>query len=92
MIVSAAAKLYFDEAHTDWAVIPLHRHKDCGEILSALQVETWDCEDGFLTNTGKFLDRRAALDEAIKCGQITADDPHGYDVILSGKLMSEDLW
>lgn len=92
MIVSAATKLYFDEAHKDWAVIPLHRHKDCGIILHELQVETWGCEEGFLTDKGDFLDRKRALDHAIACGQVDPESLAGEDIVRSGILFSEDLW
>ena len=97
MIVSAAIK-YFLYPHDDTGreiILPLHRHADGEYILKILGFESNDIkllEQGFLTDKGVFLDRRAALDEAIRSGQISADDPHGYDVILSGNLMSEDLW
>lgn len=92
MIVSAAAKLIFSPHPGDWTVIPLHRHRDCGTILSELQVETWDCEEGFLTDKGDFLDRQMALQHAVDCGQVDPESPEGQDIIRSGVLMSEDLW
>ena len=88
MIVSAAVKLYFDKDYSDSVVIPVHRHKDAGFILSALQVEPFDSYDGFLTDDDRFLDRTKAAIYAYECGQLveTAEEPR---ITL---LMSEDLW
>lgn len=91
-IVSAAAKIYLNEACTKWAIIPLHRHKDLGTILGALQIEIWESEDGFLTNKGDFLDRKRALECAVACGQVDPESPVGEDIVKSGILFSEDLW
>lgn len=93
MIVSAAVKFILDDYEGTTVCIPVHRHKDyltiCEQLLG---YEPVCVVEGFLSDKGLFLDRREALDEAIRSGQISADDPQGYDVILSGKLMSEDLW
>ena len=95
MIVSAAVRYLMDDR--DMITLPVHRHKDADLIMRVLPLaddghEWIKVQEGFITEEYEFLDRRGALDEAIRCGQISADDPHGYDVILSGKLMSEDLW
>ena len=44
------------------------------------------CEQGFVTDTGEFLDREAAAKHAIACGQIKALKFSTVD------LFSEDLW
>ena len=72
-------------------ILPLHRHGDGGKILKELGFETNDfkiLEQGFLTEKGEFLDRRAAADHAYECGQLieTAEEPR-IEI-----LFSEDLW
>lgn len=88
MIVSAAVKLYFDDNYCDSVVIPVHRHKDAGDILSALQVESFDSLDGFLTDEDRFLNRTEAAVHAYECGQLV-DDAESEHIYV---LMSEDLW
>lgn len=40
-------------------------------------------EDGFVTDTGEFLNRQDALKHAIECGQVSSDTTH---------LISDKLW
>lgn len=42
---------------------------------------------GFLDSRGKFLERRNALDVALKAGQVKCTDS-----VRAGRLFSEDLW
>ena len=94
MIRSAAIKYYIFSLDKE-VILPLHRHGDGGKILERLGFTPDDVviiTQGFLADHEVFLNRREALDEAIKCGQISIEDPQGYDIILSGQLMSEDLW
>jgi hypothetical protein len=44
-------------------------------------------EQGFVTDTGEFLDRVAAAVHAFECGQLSE-----RKVIEGGRLYSEDLW
>lgn len=41
------------------------------------------CTDGFITDSGEFLDRSSAADHAFECGQIPCN---------KSELYSEDLW
>lgn len=52
---------------------------------------TFEAEtQGFLTDRGVFLDRRAAYAHALECGQpLVARRPSGYQ---GDELFSEDLW
>ena len=45
-----------------------------------------DSIQGFITDTGVFLDRQQAYDYAIKCGQLEERK------IIGSVLTSEDLW
>ena len=93
MIVRAAIKYLLcprDDASKE-IVLPLHRHGDGGKILKDLGFSVGDfkiIEQGFITDTGEFLSRRAAAEHAYECGQLTetAEEPR-IDC-----LMSEDLW
>ena len=90
MIVSAAVKINMYERDID-IILPVHRHKDARGIMSDLGFTDYDYRygiEGFLTDTGEFLDRRAAADHAYECGQLieTAEEPR------IDRLMSEDLW
>jgi len=45
-------------------------------------------EQGFTTDTGEFLDRKAAFLHAVACGQLRGAE----DLIAPSVLTSEDLW
>ena len=90
MIVVAAVKIYMYDKGID-SLIPVHRHRDARFIMGSLGFTDYDYRygiEGFLTDKGEFLDRRAAADHAYECGQLveTAEEPR------IDKLMSEDLW
>lgn len=46
-----------------------------------------NCPQGFVTDSGRFVDRQEACQIAIANGQIQAKD-----MIVKGTLFSEDLW
>ena len=52
--------------------------KDIGQ-----SIDMCFCTDGFVTDTGEFLDRSSAADHAFECGQIESN---------KAELYSEDLW
>lgn len=93
MIVSAAIKIWFDPLYQEFEIIPVHRHKDFKYWESFFKMygdhlEAWGKVDGFLTDDGRFLDRRRAADHAYECGQLIEDaETERIEV-----LMSEDLW
>ena len=102
MIVSACVKFYTKEkvlGEEDFQIvippvcydIPCHRHADAFYIISqfvgASEIDKPRTEQGFLTNKGKFLDRYAAMQHAIACGQLPPDADKECR-----ELYSEDLW
>lgn len=92
MLVRAAVKVHIFEDGRD-LIIPVHRHCDAQTILEIFGVKAWRRDmEGFLTDTGEFLDRCEAFDHAAACGQIDADDPEGDFMFQDGVLFSEDLW
>jgi hypothetical protein len=94
MIVSAAVKYHLLplESVEDEIIMIVHRHCECLSKLKARGyrpgIDFEIVEEGFLTDTEKFLDRREAADHAYECGQLveTAEEPR------IDRLMSEDLW
>ena len=96
MIVSAAVKFILDDYCGTEVCIPVHRHKDgaiiCKRLLGYEPSEAGYVE-GFLTDDGEFLNRYAALDHADYYGQLDhLGDEDKESVLISGILMSEDLW
>jgi hypothetical protein len=74
-----------DKPHAMW---PLNRHHDIIRELVRLGRETpIKGEQGFLTSTGRFVDRIEARKIALACGQIEEGKSHHKE-----KLFSEDLW
>ena len=64
------------------------RHGCCGMTYMALnkKAKRWDdCEQGFLTNKNRFLNRAESLELVKSTGQLTKP-------IIGGELTSEDLW
>ncbi len=66
------------------------RHGDC--IYHNTVMEKWGgkiCPDeqGFLTNTGKYVSREEAVKIALKAGQVTYEK-----LVVKDRLFSEDLW
>ncbi len=63
-----------------------HRHHNIIGLLCILYGQLWRRKhtQGFLTSTGRFVDRTEALQLARAAGQTTSAGPHG--------LFSEDLY
>ena len=92
MIASACVIIHTKEEYGDRAItIPCHRHADAFYIISQLldrdEIDKTKTEQGFLTHDGTFLNRRDAMDEAIKCGQLPLEAKE-----QCAELYSEDLW
>ena len=60
--------------------------RHCDILISNISVDFTNSIQGFVTESGKFLDRKQAYNEAVKCNQIK----HGK--MISKILTSEDLW
>ena len=102
MIVSACVRFYtkeykkipWDESSivpSKMYDIPCHRHADAFYIVSQFfdpdEIDRRKTQQGFLTQDDTFLDRYAAMDEAIKCGQLPPEAKEAC-----AELYSEDLW
>lgn len=102
MIASACVRFHTKEYNkTPWANstkvpstmfdIPCHRHADAfyiiSQFLDAGEIDKEKTEQGFLTHDGTFLNRYDAMDEAIKCGQLSPEVKE-----QCAELYSEDLW
>ena len=102
MIVSACVRIYTKEyKKTPWDDsstvpskmydFPCHRHADAFYIISQFlkpdEIYKTKTQQGFLTQDGSFLDRYAAMDEAIRCGQLPSEAKE-----QCAELYSEDLW
>lgn len=55
-----------------------HSHRELRQSLGDVDPDfsKWDDVDGFLTNTGRFLNRREAVDVALASGQIRRPKAH----------------
>lgn len=91
MIVAAALRY-------DRVILSIPRPARHSDILHAThaQFEGYDLEQGFLTDEGKFLDRKQAMVHQLATGfglprreQILAYNPNAYN---GDELFSEDLW
>ena len=102
MIASACVRFHTKEYNkTPWVNstkvssimydIPCHRHGDAfyiiSQFLDASEIDKTKTEQGFLTHDGIFLNRYAAMDEAIKCKQLPPEAKQEC-----AELYSEDLW
>lgn len=96
MIVSAAVKFILNDYCGTEVCIPVHRHKDgvliCERLLGYKPSKAGYVE-GFLTDDNEFLDRSDALDHANYYGQLNhMSEEDKESALISGVLMSEDLW
>lgn len=64
------------------------RHSDCLYSLNTLGLSRVDSIQGFMTNQGRFVDRREALN-LMELAEINSHDPAGY---RGRELYSEDLY
>lgn len=67
-------------------VVGGHRHRNCHAIMFIANKSQYPLTDGFITSSGRFVDRIEARKIALKSGQITDDS---FDPEL---LFSEDLY
>lgn len=71
--------------------IPCHRHADAFYIISQFvepeMIDKSKTEQGFLTHDDTFMNRYAAMQHAIACGQLPPDADKECK-----ELYSEDLW
>ena len=99
MITHACVKFYTKSQSYDNGVvpstcytIPCHRHGDAFAIIAQFiesdEIDKTKTEQGFLTETGKFLNRHEARLHAIACGQV----PFISTTEILPDLYSEDLW
>lgn len=72
------------------------RHHDVIAHMADNGVGAWDCDQGFTTSEGRYVDRFEAMDIARAAGQLLAvqTDPDGIDIRRepSDRLFSEDVW
>lgn len=80
MLIASAIK---KDNITYWGI----RHSDCFYSMSTIGVDRVGAIQGFMTDTGEFLDRDSALLHAIECRQIKNKQD-----IIGSVLTSEDLW
>lgn len=92
MILCAAIKFHIDKTDKD-VVIPCCRHGDAYKILKDLGFEAKEgykeIEQGFITTSNTFLNRKEAYRLAILYGQIS---PISMFNINSEELYSEDIY
>ena len=88
MIQAAAIKIYIDKTKKETILCGL-RHHAIINSLKSLGFEPGEgykiLEQGFITNTGTFLNRRDALSHAMECNQVRYPENQN-------ELFSEDLW
>lgn len=87
MITRAAVQIE-DLRRNTIMTIPCHRHCDAFAIMKEFGYEPHKdyaiVEQGFLTETGLFLNRVQAMKHARECGQVNTTE--------FSELYSEDLW
>ena len=88
MIVQAACRVSIPGIK-ECRIIPLHRHGDMGKIFAAFGYQPGECkivEQGFVDSRGNFYNRKAALQEALRCDQLFVEP------VRHGELFSENLY
>lgn len=92
MIICAAIKLQLPDAEL---VVCGVRHGNCLDTIEQLS-DNWKNAskiEGFMTNTGEFLDRGQAWEYANEIGQVAQAVRWFYaDNNWPAELVSEDLW
>lgn len=73
-------------------IIGGHRHGNCLEVVKNLDLNIDRIEQGFITHTGEFLDRKRALWHAKECGQISQITWWYKEDNKIEELESEDLY
>jgi hypothetical protein len=95
MIICAAIKVkYIDSDHTvKDLVVCGHRHCNCFEIIHHLPFDDIiQKQQGFIDHTGKFLDRKEALEHFKACGQSNSTQRWYWEDRNQDELYSEDLY
>lgn len=94
MIICAAIRITFCRAGKNIeAVIPGYRHGNCWELMATLCIPADRQEvEGFLDHRGNFLDRYAAFDHALLCGQLSETTRTAKAEKGERQLYSEDLY
>lgn len=94
MILCAAIKITMNNIAETSAVICGRRHGDCFQTIVMLNDNWKFCkrEEGFITNTGEFLNRKEALQHAIECGQLSQSTLWYKEDNKIDELESEDLY
>lgn len=92
MIICAAIKITVDGNKT--VVVPGYRHPDCYELLSELYAaySRDNLVEGFIDNSGNFLDRFEAFSHAVSCGQLSSTTLEQKYERCEVQLYSEDLY
>ena len=96
MIIAAAIKFHIDATDAE-VVLSGATHCKVVQQLPALGFKPHEgyqiIAQGFIDNTGTFLDRKEAFQHALKCGQISRRVLYDwYKNDTSQELFSEDLW
>lgn len=90
MILMSAIRFYIDKTDEEVILCGL-RHSNIFDQLKSLGFKARsgyeEIEQGFLNDSGEFLTRTQALEEAKRCGQIDEEN-----LIHKNQLFSEDLW
>ena len=87
MIVQAAYRVSIPGIK-EYRTIPLYRHSDMGKIFAAFGYQPGECkivEQGFVDSRGNFYNRKAALQEALRC------DPEEFSSKSLEQILSESL-
>lgn len=94
MIVCAAVKVIMNNMAGTNEVICGHRHGDCHNIIRQLNSNWLKSQkiEGFIDNNGEFLDRKEALEHAVKCGQLSQSNRWYKEDNNENELYSEDLY
>ena len=85
MIVASALKATDGSVHIGYRHADIFRDSGPAEKKFGPENYFLNCIQGFITDTGKFLDRIEARKHAIECGQIDHTN-------WGERLYSEDLW
>ena len=92
MIICAAIRIINHEGENE--IVCGRRHGDCWSIINKLN-DDWSAGpriEGFVTHTGKFLDRQEAFIHARECGQVSQTTKWKQEDEGITELYSEDLW
>lgn len=93
MILYAALKVQI-EGLSYTTIIPCYRHGDGYKIIAdfKMQKKATVLEEGFISNTGEFLNRTDAYVHAVQCGQLTQTTRWYKEDHGDRELYSEDLY